>query len=132
MPQKDHYNWLWLWVKDKPLRRAIDCGAHRGLWTQQWAHRVQTIECFEPNTAILPDFKENTSKFTNINLYEHALGDRPGTVAMDYETHVGTYHVTDTKGPYEIKTLDSYHFTDVDIMKIDVEGYEIPLFSISF
>ena len=26
-----------------------------------------------------------------------------------------------------MRTLDSYNFTDVDIIKIDVEGYEVPL-----
>jgi len=127
MDQKTHYDWLWPWVKDRSLRRAIDCGAHRGEWTLAWKDRVGQIECFEPNVEILPFFKENTEGIQNINLYQHALGDKPGTVAMDYETHLGTYHVTAEEGPYEIKTLDSYNFTDVDVIKIDVEGYEIPL-----
>lgn len=127
MPQDTHYNWLWPYVKNNPLRRAIDCGAHKGEWTEAWTKRVQTIEAFEPNTEVLPLFKERAKNFTNVNLYEHALGDTSGTVAMDYETHLGTYHIVSKEGPYKIKTLDSYNFTDVDIMKIDVEGYEIPL-----
>lgn len=127
MVQKNHFDWLWPWVKDMPLRRAIDCGAHKGYWTMEWADKIETIECFEPNTEILTLFKENTAHLKNINLYEHALGDKPGTVAMDYETHVGTYHIISEQGPHEIKTLDTYNFTDVDIIKIDVEGYEIPL-----
>ena len=119
MVQKNHFDWLWPWVKDMPLRRAIDCGAHKGYWTIEWADKIETIECFEPNAEILTLFKENTAHLKNINLYEHALGDKPGTVTMDYDTHVGTYHIISEQGPHEVKTLDSYNFTDVDIIKID-------------
>ena len=46
---------------------------------------------------------------------------------MDYGAHVGTYHITKSNGPIEIRTLDSYNFQDVDVIKIDVEGFEVPL-----
>ncbi len=127
MAQNPHYDWLWPWVKHLNLRRAIDCGGHLGNWTLHWHDKVEVIEVFEPNIEVLPDFKKNTEHLKNINLYEHALGDKAGTVAMDYETHIGTYRITKEEGPHHINTLDSYNFTDVDIIKIDVEGFEVPL-----
>ena len=127
MPQDTHYNWLWPYVKNNPLRRAIDCGAHKGEWTEAWTERVQTIEAFEPNTEVLPLFKERAKNFTNVNLYEHALGDTSGTVAMDYETHLGTYHIVSKEGPYEIKTLDSYNFTDVEQVLCEMQKKNLRL-----
>ena len=46
---------------------------------------------------------------------------------MQYADHSGTYHVTGQNGDNEIKTLDSFEFDRVDIIKIDAEGYELPV-----
>ena len=48
---------------------------------------------------------------------------------MEYDTHSGTNHVTDNEYNKDIliNTLDSYNFDNVDIVKIDVEGYEMPV-----
>ena len=128
MTAKPHYDWLWPHVKHQKLRRVIDCGAHKGYWTLYWHDKVDVVEAFEPNRDILPEFKHNTGHLGNVNLYEHCLGDSEGTVDMQYDTHPGTYHITKApEGPYAIKTLDSYKFDDVDIIKIDVEGFEVPL-----
>ena len=126
-PNDGHFLWLWDYVKDIKLRRIIDCGGQKGNWTINWYDKCEHVEVFEPNPAMLPILKEHTKDIKNMSLYEVALGDKPGTVAMDYETHDGTYHVVRDNGPIEIRTLDSYNFTDVDIIKIDVEGFEVPL-----
>ena len=130
MPQKTHYDWLWPWVKDLELRTAIDCGGCHGSWTLFWHDKVRQIELFEPNTKALPTLRENLKNIPNVNVYEHALGAKSGKASMAYfkEDHIGTYGITSDVGPYEVKTLDSYNFTDVDIIKIDVEGFEVPLF----
>ena len=129
MSQKTHYDWLWPWVQDRKIRTVIDCGGCLGHWTMFWHDKVKQIELFEPNKSTLTELKQNIQNLKNINIHEYALGDRPGMVSMDYvkDDHIGTYAITEHKGDIEIKTLDSFNFTDVDIMKIDVEGYEVPL-----
>ena len=130
MKSEDHkgnFLFLWPYVKDLKLRRLIDCGAHIGSWAINWYDRCEKIEAFEPNLQILPEYKNNTKHIKNLSLHEVALGDKPGTVAMDYGAHVVTYHITKSNGPIEIRTLDSYNFQDVDVIKIDVEGFEVPL-----
>ena len=129
MSQKTHHDWLWPWVQNQTLRTAIDCGGCRGDWTMFWYDKVKQIEVFEPNPSMIDELKYNVKNMDNVNVHEHALGDRPGMETMDYvkDDHVGTYAITEQKGDIEIRILDSYHFTDVDIMKIDVEGYEVPL-----
>ena len=46
---------------------------------------------------------------------------------MEYKTHSGTCHIKNYNGPIKLRTLDSYNYQNVDIIKIDVEGFEIPV-----
>ena len=85
--------------------------------------KAKTIETFEPNPDILPDLKQNTNKLNNCTVHNTALGDTTGKVSMQYETHTGTCHIKDYNGSINLRTLDSYNFQDVDIIKIDVEGF---------
>ena len=122
-----NYDLLHPYVKDKSLRRVIDVGAWWGPWSLWWQDKAQHIEIFEPNQQILPKLKDNIENFKNCTLHETALGDTPGNVSMEYADHTGTYHIKDNSGSISLKTLDSYNFDSVDIIKIDAEGYEIPV-----
>ena len=112
---------------DRKLRRIIDVGAWWGPWSLFWQSHAEKLEIFEPNKKILPMLEHNISTFKNCQLHKTALGESNGTVSMAYDTHSGTNHIIDSKGNTDLKTLDSYNFTEVDIIKIDVEGYEIPV-----
>lgn len=120
-----NYDILHEYVGDKHLRRLIDVGAWWGPWSLYWQSRAEQIEIFEPNKKILPMLQNNISKFTNCTLHKTALGNSQGTVSMAYESHSGTNHITKMSGDINITTLDSYKFDKVDVIKIDVEGYEI-------
>ena len=78
----------------------------------------------------------------NIKTYNVALGPSPDTVEMHLKKNDGHNRIANdgyklpsgrtvkTNTGYERvtvpqKTLDSYNFTDVDVVKIDVEGYEL-------
>ena len=122
-----NYDLLYTYVKDKSLRRVIDVGAWWGPWSLWWQDKAKQVEIFEPNEQILPKLKENIKDFKNCTLHQTALGDTAGNVSMEYADHTGTYHIKDTSGSISLKTLDSYNFDSVDIIKIDAEGYEIPV-----
>ncbi len=122
-----NYDILLKHVADRKLRRIIDIGAWWGPWSLFWQPHAEKLEIFEPNKKILPMLEHNISIYKNCKLYKTALGESKGTVSMSYDTHSGTNHVTDLSGDIQIHTLDSYNFTEVDIIKIDVEGYEIPV-----
>ena len=123
--QNGNYDIMSEFVADKKLRRIIDIGAWWGPWTLHWQPRANTVEIFEPNKKIIPMLEHNISSFNNCTLHSKALGDKKGTVSMSYATHSGTNHITGTQGDIEITTLDSYNFSEVDMVKIDVEGFEI-------
>ena len=122
-----NYKLLYRYVWRQQLRTAIDIGAWKGPWTTWWSSKVKTIEAFEPNPDIFPNLKQNTNKLKNCTIHNTALGDTTGKVSMQYETHTGTCHVKDYNGSINLRTLDSYNFQNVDIIKIDVEGFEIPV-----
>jgi len=93
-------------------------------------------------------WKDNTGNWAslavtgNIQTYNVALGPTSGSVEMHIKKNDGHNRVsndgytTPSGKPVKINTgyqrvsvpqltLDSYNFTDVDIVKIDVEGYEL-------
>ena len=126
-PHGGHFTWLQRWVQDQKIRTAIDIGGHEGLWTRAWHKKAKHIITFEPNQSVLPTLKHNTSHMQNMTLHEVALGDKECKVSMEYVDHPGTYHVKDFEGQIPVKTLDSYDLTNVDVIKIDVEGFEVPV-----
>ena len=123
--RQGNYALLHSHLRNKTFDRIIDIGAWWGPWTMCWRAMATDVEIFEPNKKILPILKENIGPFENCHLHEVALGKMSGTVAMEASSHSGTYHVTEENGPIEVKTLDSYNFDSVDIIKIDAEGYEM-------
>ena len=122
-----NYDLLYQYVKNNPIRKIIDVGAWWGPWSLWWHDKVQSVEIFEPNKDILPKLVNNVGKFQNCEIHHTALGDRHGSVSMQCADHSGTYHVTGQDGDIEMKTLDSFAFDSVDIIKIDAEGYELPV-----
>jgi FkbM family methyltransferase len=75
------------------------------------AHR----ECFVKNVTA-----------ENVNLYACALGAAESEVNMTtYAGNSGHSHVADNgEIRAQMRTLDSFAFVDVDLIKIDVEGFE--------
>ena len=123
--KRGNYDILFKHVGDQKIRTAIDVGAWWGPWSLTWQPYAKKIEIFEPNTNIIPMLENNISKFKNCTLHKIALGSEAGKVSMNTEYHSGTNHVTDFDGDIDLRTLDSFKFTDVDVIKIDVEGFEI-------
>lgn len=111
-----------------PTRRvAIDVGAHVGLWTYWIARNFQRVHAFEPSAVHRQCWMKNmVDSGENTTLYPMALGDREGRVNL----HTGpsssgdTHVVLADEGDVVMQTLDSFNFTNVDFLKVDVEGFE--------
>ena len=117
--------------KCKKFRRALDIGGCYGIQSIRMAKDFATVEVFEP---LFYKFLEyNTKEFDNVNIHPYALSSESGTATM----RVGLFnsggsniagrkkHHRQTYEEVKTRTLDSYKFTDVDFIKIDVEGHEI-------
>jgi len=108
--------------KGKNRRRAIDIGAHVGLWSLDMTRDFEHVESFEPVAAHRDCFVKNVN---GANLYPYACGEEPGRVSMQSaETSSGDTTVV-PGDDVEMVVLDDYDFKDVDFVKIDCEGYEL-------
>jgi len=123
------------------FRTCIDIGSNNACNAIHYAERFHTVECFEP-TPLAQTLWKNTVRdnaVTNVSLHTEALAECAGvTEIITHERNGGHNHLAHyDKNPrarrdrlgrdtvaVQTQTLDSYSFTRVDFIKIDVEGYE--------
>lgn len=113
------------WVQDKK-GMAIDVGSHIGLWAWFMARDFESVACFEPMPAHIECWRKNMAAYENATLHEVALGDGEGMVKMETRTadSSGDTGVVPGLGDTPMKKLDSFHFQNVRLIKIDCEGFE--------
>jgi FkbM family methyltransferase len=114
-------------VPKKRRRVAIDVGAHVGLWSFNLAHWFETVEAFEPVPEHRECFVENVVGVGVVVLRACALGAGPGMATILTEKGSSGNSMIDMKGKanVEVRTLDSFAFENVDLIKIDTEGFEL-------
>ena len=101
---------------------VIDVGAWCGTWAMAVGSLAKNIVAFEPDELHFNCLQKN--KLSNMICYNVALGNNNQQVGLSNDTFTQAKHITDT-GTIQMQTLDSYNFKDVDLVKIDVEGYEM-------
>ena len=110
-------------------RNAIDVGANVGEWTRPLAKKFQKVICFEPNPNFRKCFKKNIDE-DNVILHPYALSSHSHTAEQgSNHTHLN-FKVGDTdprKGSIECRPLDMFNLKQVDYIKIDVDGFEVPV-----
>lgn len=124
-------------------RLALDIGAHVGLWAMWLVGEFDQVHAFEPVPPHAEIFPYNMPR-TNWTLHRVALGAAAGSVSMTVPIRqTGGAHVAARRanpgtkynpggaaevwGSVPMRSLDSFDFQDVDFIKIDVEGYELPV-----
>lgn len=125
----------------KPGMNIVDVGANVGYYAVKWGALIGPagrLHAFEPNPELTQFIYENFSLnglHGRCRLHPCAVGSASGTAVLtftDHNTGMGTLRTTElppgTAKTYEVKVepLDKL-LTDleyVDLMKIDVEGFE--------
>lgn len=110
------------------FRTAVDIGAHVGHWSVNMADRFQKVIAFEPVADHADCFEANLASVLkaggNVHLMRCACGADAGHVAIHrMPGNSGGSHVKGA-GDIPMITLDSLALDDVDLIKMDVEGYE--------
>jgi FkbM family methyltransferase len=116
---------------------AIDVGANEGLYSYALAKLFDRVEAFEPNEETSVDLRDYDCP--KVNLHRVALsrseGERtlyvpilsgiesPGWGSLEPEALPPSESVRTQI--VQTKTLDSYRFENVVLIKIDVEGHEL-------
>ena len=106
----------------KRWRVCLDIGSNVGQWTRPLAKEFESVVCFEPNPNFRDCFKKNIPE-NNVVLWPYGLSDSEHTARQDYNSTV----LQKEPGDINCRTLDSFGLTNVDFVKIDVDGFELPL-----
>ena len=106
----------------KQWRVCLDIGSNIGQWTRPLAKRFQSVVCFEPNPNFRECFKKNIQE-KNVLLWPYGLSKKEHKAKQDFNSTV----LQEEDGDIDCRTLDSFGLTNVDFVKIDVDGFEIPL-----
>lgn len=106
----------------KQWRVCLDIGSNIGQWTRPLAKRFQSVVCFEPNPNFRECFNRNI-KQANVILWPYGLSDTEHSASQRFNSTV----LKQEDGDIDCRTLDSFGLTNVDFVKIDVDGFEVPL-----
>jgi FkbM family methyltransferase len=107
-------------------RVSADCGAHVGLWSFWMARDFETVECFEPKAEHIVCWTANMIDRPNARMHPVALGAEAKSVGLVTGPSSSGDTAVDLDGiGVPMKTLDSYEFPVLDLLKLDMEGYEV-------
>lgn len=121
----------------KQWRRVLDVGANVGIFSCDFAARFDEVVAFEPVPRVRECLVLNVPE--NVQVEPVAIADSEGVLKM-YPTvlncgasfisnhpEVMTPEVTDRAErqiEVQVRTIDSYEFGDVDLIKLDIQGAE--------
>ena len=112
--------------------RAVDLGAHVGIFSRHFAQKFEEVIAFEPTQETRECLERNVP--ANVRIVPFACGDRDGEVL--FRRHIknsgGTEMVLDDglkSGAFEhytvrMITLDSLNLDRLGLIKIDIQGAE--------
>jgi len=113
---------------------AVDVGGNRGTYTYALSKLCRQVITFEPIPSCA-EMLQQWGKNKNVTVYECALGEHEGTLALHLPrlhgalvTTRASLSRTDGEGidfAVPIKTLDQFELEEVSFIKIDVEGFEL-------
>lgn len=112
----------------------IDVGSNVGVWTLYMAKKGIKVYAFEPNPQSFNFLKGLSKRYSNIVLFPYALGESDYTAKLKLHNSSGHNSLIiehhDFTGNHilvTVRCLDSFDIQNVGLIKIDTEGYEVPV-----
>jgi len=109
-------------TQDKKFKTVIDVGAWCGTWAKAMEPHARQIIAFEPDPVHFECLQRNCT--INCVPRREALGDEHKMISLTEDDFTQAKRVTGD-GDIRMTTIDSLKYSDVDLIKIDVEGYEM-------
>lgn len=121
-------NDLKLALQHTPQKRVVvQAGGNCGAWPVELAKHFTTVYTFEPHPVNFAALAINTASLPNVVKMQAALGYEPGLVHMELPDHeannAGAYRVA-KGGMVPVLALDALHLPVVDLLYLDIEGFE--------
>lgn len=120
----------------RPGMTVVDVGANIGVYTRFFSRLVAAcgrVYAFEPAPLNFFHLQENAGHFTNVTLVQAAVGSCNGIIQLFVSEDLNVDHRTFDSGDgrkvvdVPVISLDEYFAAGhrVDLIKIDVQGYEL-------
>ena len=104
------------------MKTVIDVGAWCGTWSKAIEPYARNVIAFEPDKLHFECLQKNCT--INCDPRMEAVGSEEKLVSLTEDDFTQAKRV-DKKGTIRMITLDSMEYKEVDMIKIDVEGYEM-------
>lgn len=108
--------------QQKRFRTVLDVGAWCGTWSKAMEPFAKKVIAFEPDNTHFTCLQRNCT--INCDPRQEAVGSESKNISLTKDDFTQAKRV-DKDGTIRMVTLDSFNFTDIDLIKIDVEGYEM-------
>jgi FkbM family methyltransferase len=108
----------------KQRRTVITAGANQGLYARLYSNIFSHVYAFEPDSLNFHCMVYNTQR-DNVYKMQCALGEEAGFVEVVRTSMVNTgQHTVKAGGKVPCLPIDAFNFQEVDLIQLDVEGYE--------
>jgi FkbM family methyltransferase len=120
----------------RPDKISVDVGANMGIYAFAMQRYSREVVAFEPNTDLWPFLRRFLGK--KVRLEDAALSSGPGQAELRVVADNTGVATIEARNPLSMidrpdtiatrsvitRTLDSFAFSDISFIKIDVEGHE--------
>jgi FkbM family methyltransferase len=106
----------------KRHRTAVQAGGNVGLWPRAMATFFKRVITFEPDAICRECLVKNLSALPHVEVHAEALGKAAGHCGLERKS-LGS-HCIAMGNDVSVVTIDSFELEDVDLLQLDVEGYE--------
>ena len=110
----------------KGRRICIQAGGCLGIWPLRLSQLFDRVITFEPEPTNYYCLQMNTAHLSNVEAHNAALGQRSGGSVHMKLTDIGNSgaHYAVPGGDIPVVCIDDLDLDDVDLIYLDVEGYE--------
>jgi len=111
----------WAVCRCRQRRTAVQAGGNIGLWPRRLAEDFDRVITFEPDAISRECLRLNVP--ASVEVHSQALGAVPGVCGLERES-LGSHHVVLKGTGVDVTTVDSLGLSDLDLLQLDIEGYE--------
>jgi len=109
-------------IQNKKFNTVIDIGAWCGTWAKAMEPFAKKVIAFEPDKVHFACLERNCT--INCDPRQEAVGSENKHISLTEDDFTQAKRV-EKEGDIRMVTLDSLAYENVDLIKIDVEGYEM-------